>query len=379
MLYRTLQRLSAGTFSAFRRGLAQAGEWVARHPRLAAWVFGPEAAPPGGAYRDFNLWYFGHFAEQEKMLADRPRMDFYHAAITRHVQPGDVVIDLGTGTGILAAFAARRGAAKVYAIDHSDILRYARRLAEHNQIANVEFVATHSREFSAGERVDVIVHEQMGDFLFDEEMVTNVIDLRERLLKRGGRIVPSCFELYCEPVKVVDGRRVPFIWELNVHGYDYTCLDRSRPQDPRYYRHGSNEPGLVHHFLGRPEAVLRMDLHTLQEADLPRELCFTRTVENAGRLDGLAVYFRALVDDDLALSSGPHDARRAPHWGYRILRTEAEHFAAGEIIEVTLKAERWSEPDTWRWSHRRMPPACEQNAPDAGTRVEKIEVARQRG
>ncbi len=169
------------------------------------------------------------------MLSDRPRMDFYHAAIERHVRPGDRVIDLGTGTGILAAFASHRGAACVYAIDHSDILKHARSLAEHNQIKNIKFIATHSRDFKMAERVDVILHEQMGDFLFDESMVTNVIDLRDRVLKPGGLIVPARFEFYCEPIKVRDERAIPFIWALNVHGYDYSCLERNRPQDPQYY------------------------------------------------------------------------------------------------------------------------------------------------
>ena len=338
-----------------RGWLRRGGEWVCARPRLAAWLY--RAGEPGTAdanYREFNGWYFAQFSEQEKMLADRPRMDFYHAAIARHVQPGDRVIDLGTGTGILAAFAARRGAAHVYAIDHSDILKHARRLATHNGIENVEFVAAHSRDFTTDERVDVILHEQMGDYLFDEAMVTNVIDLRDRLLKPGGLIVPSRFEFYCEPMKIADERLIPFIWELNVHGYDYSCLERSRPQDPRYYRHTSSDLGLVEHFLGEPEPALTVDLQTLREVDLPRELHFSRTIINAGRLDGFAVFFRACVDDDLSLGSSPLDTGRAPHWGFRILRTEVESFFEGDVIEITLKVGQWSEPDTWRWSHRRV-------------------------
>ncbi len=324
-------------------------------PRLAAWFYRPDPspAPPSAdaAYREFNLAYFARFAEQEKMLADRPRMDFYHAAIARHVHPGDRVIDLGTGTGILAAFAARRDAAKVYAIDHSDILKHARRLAAHNRLETVEFVASHSRDFTTPTPVDVILHEQMGDFLFDEAMVPNVLDLRDRLLKPGGRIVPARFEFFCEPIKIRDERRVPFIWALKVHGYDYSCLERSRPQDPEYYRHIGADTGLVEHFLGAPAPLLEVDLHTLREADLPREIHLSRTVVNPGRMDGIVVYFRARVDDDLALSSSPLDPGRAPHWGFRILRTEEETFAVGDKAEFTLVIEDWAKPDTWRW-HR---------------------------
>lgn len=357
MFSRSLQRLSTNSVSALGRWLERCEDWVRARPRLSVWLFRAEEPRTTEAeYRDFNLWYFAQFGEQEKMLADRPRMDFYHAAVSRYVQPGDRVIDLGTGTGILAAFAARRGAAKVYAIDHSDILKEARLLAKHNRIENVEFAAIHSRNFVTDERVDVILHEQMGDFLFDEGMVPNVIDLRDRLLKPGGLIVPNRFEFFCEPIKVKDERVIPFIWELKVHGYDYSCLERSRPQDPRYYRQISTDLGVVEHFISEPTPALEIDLQTLVESDLPFQIHLTRTVVNAGRLDGWAVFFRARIGDDLSLSSNPLDAGRAPHWGFRILRVDTKDFAVGDVIDFTLTVEQWAEPDTWRWSQERRQP-----------------------
>ena len=42
----------------------------------------------------------------------------------------------------------------------------------------------------------------------------------------GGLILPGRFDFYCEPIKIRDARLVPFIWELNVHGYNYACLER---------------------------------------------------------------------------------------------------------------------------------------------------------
>jgi protein arginine N-methyltransferase 1 len=350
MLISTLQRFSAGFFGGLRRGLGRCGDWLHEQPKLTGWFYPPRDDDAVEAnYREFNLHYFAGFGEQEKMLADRPRMDFYHAAVTELVKPGDRVIDLGTGTGILAAFAARRGAAKVYAIDHSGILKHARRLATANAIETVEFVSTHSKNFTTDARVDVLLHEQMGDYLFDEAMVPNVLDLRDRLLKPGGLIVPNRFEFYCEPVQIHDQRRIPFIWELKVHGYDYACLERSRPQDSQYYRHTSCDLGVVQHFLGEPTPALAFDLQTLQATDLPKEIRITRTVVNAGRLDAFAVFFRASTGAGLSLSSSPLDAGRAPHWGFRMLRTDTENYTAGEVVELTLTVGQWAEPDTWRW------------------------------
>jgi protein arginine N-methyltransferase 1 len=306
---------------------------------------------PEERYRDFNQRYFSGFYEQERMLADKPRMEFYRASIQRHIHPGDRVIDLGTGTGILAALASRRGAAQIYAIDHAPILKHARTLAAANGIERVEFVACHSTEFSLSEPVDVILHEQMGDGLFDEAMVENLCDLRDRLLKPGGRIVPSRFEFFCEPIKIRDERHVPLIWELEVHGYSYAALERHRPQEPEYYQIRSSDLALVEHSLGEPAPVLTFDLQTVQEAELPRVITFSRIVVNAGRLDGYAVYFRVLVDDDLRLGSGPFDPGRAPHWGFRVLRTDRDDFAVGDEIEVRLTVGRWADMNSWRWSH----------------------------
>jgi protein arginine N-methyltransferase 1 len=350
MSFQSLRSLSARAFSAIRRLLSGGRIWIQSHPRLAAWIYPRVRRPAHAGYRDHNRRMFADFHEQERMLADKPRMAFYHAAIGRHIHAGDRVIDLGTGTGILAAWAARRGAAHVYAIDHSEILTYARMLAAANRIENVEFIAMHSTAFKAAGRVDVIVHEQMGDCLFDESMVANVADLRDRLLKPGGLILPSRFELYVEPIKIRDARLVPFIWELDVHGYEYSCLEPSRPQDPGYYHLASSDLNLVEHFLGKPEPVLSIDLHTVNDAKLPHEVKFARTVVNAGRMDGYAVFFRALVDDDLSLCTSPLDPGRAPHWGFRILRTGRDEFAAGDTIEARLTVGRWADRDTWNWS-----------------------------
>ncbi|ATC65381.1 SAM-dependent methyltransferase [Nibricoccus aquaticus] len=351
MLLSCLQFLTSRCLSLIRRGLAWGREWADGAPERAAWIYPKDELSPEARYRDFNHRYFASLHEQERMLADRQRMNFYHAAISRHIKPGARVIDLGTGTGILAAFASRAGAAKVYAIDHSKILDHAKEIAAHNRLENVEFVAKHSKEFSLTEKVDVILHEQMGDCLFDEAMVANISDLRERLLKPGGLIVPSRFELFCEPIKVRDERLVPFIWEMTVKGYDYGCMERSRPQEPAYYRLVSTDLGIIDHYLGKPEPVLSFDLHTVNEAELPQEIRFSRTVVNAGRLDGYVVFFRAMVDEDLSLSSSPLDPQRAPHWGFRILRTDRDDFVVGDVIEVTLKVEKWPVLETWRWSH----------------------------
>ena len=64
--------------------------------------------------------YFCSYAQlyhQKQMLADHNRMAAYHAAIMGNAEvfKDKVVMDVGTGSGILAAWAAQAGAKRVYA------------------------------------------------------------------------------------------------------------------------------------------------------------------------------------------------------------------------------------------------------------------------
>jgi len=212
----------------------------------------------------------------------------------------------------------------------------------------------HSTKLYLDEPVDVILHEQIGDYLFDEAMVPNVCDLRDRLLKPGGLILPSQFELFCEPMTLHDDRRTPYIWELSdVYGFDFSSMERSRPQDSEYYRIVSCDLGLVKQFLGEPAPMLEVDLHTIIESNMPLSVTFTREVIKPGLLDGLVVFMKTKVDDDLVLSSCPLDPDRAPHWGFRILRLDQCQAEIGDQLEVTLTVEDWADPETWQWTCER--------------------------
>jgi predicted RNA methylase len=113
------------------------------------------------------------------MLADERRMDAYRDAIHEAVRPGDVVVDLGSGTGVLSFFACQAGAARVYAIERGPTARLGRELCRANGFDDrVTFIEDYSTNVQLPERADALVTETLWDFGVGEGMVGAMADAR---------------------------------------------------------------------------------------------------------------------------------------------------------------------------------------------------------
>lgn len=99
-----------------------------------------EAKSAGGIHTNNEgsvLQYFRFYSKlqnQQNMLMDEVRTTHYKNAILNNKIDfaGKVVMDVGAGSGILSIFAAMAGAAKVYAIEASNMAESARTLIQSN-------------------------------------------------------------------------------------------------------------------------------------------------------------------------------------------------------------------------------------------------------
>jgi predicted RNA methylase len=97
------------------------------------------------------------------LLNDRRRTTSFLDTIATVVRPGDVVVDVGTGTGVLALAAARAGARHVYAIEMGGIADCAEGLFEASDASDrITLVRGRSLDVRLPERADVLVCELIG-------------------------------------------------------------------------------------------------------------------------------------------------------------------------------------------------------------------------
>ncbi|KAL4571503.1 hypothetical protein LXL04_018263 [Taraxacum kok-saghyz] len=151
--------------------------------------------------------YFCTYAflfHQKEMLSDRVRMDAYYNSVfqNKHHFVGKTVLDVGTGSGILAIWSAQAGARKVYAVEATKMAVHAGELVKSNNLQDViEVIEGSIEDITLPEKVDVIISEWMGYFLLRESMFDSVIYARDRWLKPNGVMYPSHARMYLAPIR----------------------------------------------------------------------------------------------------------------------------------------------------------------------------------
>lgn len=236
---------------------------------------------------------------QEKMLLDGARCEAYREALARTVRPGDVVVDLGAGTGLLSFFAAQAGARRVYAIEMGRIADLAARLIEANDLRDrITLIRANSRKVRLPERCDLLVTETLSVCGFDNEGVIDYIaDARRRMLKSEARIIPESFDTLFMPIQSEEFGvgRIP----ARLYGLDYTPFRSERYKKPLIVEASGKQ--MVE--LAEPARRWIVDLR--RETKAPGPTTFDFVTLREGRLDGFLGWFEATMCPGLSLSNSP--------------------------------------------------------------------------
>ena len=137
-------------------------------------------------------------------LKDVPRTLAFRQAVERVVTPGDRVLDVGSGTGIMAFFAAAAGASEVVAVEIEPTLAAAiEASAARNGLADrVRVVSSDAAEASLPPEVDVVVAELIDTALLDELQVPVLNTLRAKgVISDRTRIVPCRYRTVLQLVQ----------------------------------------------------------------------------------------------------------------------------------------------------------------------------------
>lgn len=288
--------------------------------------------------------------EHARMLHDDARTLDFIRAIEAAVRPGDVVLDLGTGSGVLAVAAARAGARRVYAVEASDIAEVAERVAADNAVGDVVTVVRGwSRQVELPEPADLLVAEIIGSEPLEEDILETTLDARRRLLAPGARLLPRALTLLARPLRVpeVEAREHVFgaaaveRWR-RLYGVDFTALLAAASPVP-LHAPVAGENVTRWPPAGDPVALTTIDLGAFETASV--DAAADLPVGGDEPVNAVTVTFRADLADGIAHELDPW--RRPPSsWGTSVwLLPEPVAVPDGAVLRVRYRRRVVGEQD----------------------------------
>ncbi|MFK5950984.1 MAG: 50S ribosomal protein L11 methyltransferase [Methylococcales bacterium] len=263
-----------------------------------------------------NLAQIG-YENYYQMLSDKVRLDAFRQAIFKTVKPGDIVVDMGAGTGLLSIWALQAGAKKVYAIEKTSAIHLAIEIAKANNcLDKIEFINENSMNVELPERANVLISETLGSFGIDENTIQFTNDARNRFLIEGGTLIPQSIELFIAPVSDVHAYNKIDFWR-HIPGIDFTpAFDLF---SKKIMVESINKNGL----LSTPASIGVIDL-----TRNIKEIFETRIymqMEKAGTIHGVAGWFCTKLCDGIEITTSPD--KPETHW-------KQAFFPFRETIEV---------------------------------------------
>lgn len=290
-------------------------------------------------------WHF-------RMLNDDLRNDRFQKAIANSI-PVDVkenfrMLDIGTGTGLLAIYAAQEGCQSIVAIDDSKTMfKIAGHIIHQNdfkdQIDLLELYSTYVEPEIIGGQFDLIVTETLDSGAFGEGILETLIHAKETLLKPKGKILPHRVKMW------IAG------FQSKQMALDHLCLNdtfsdlvylkgcslvsnTSEPYDTENVR-------LVNDFklVTLEKAAFKCDFNNLDDMKSifsgAKEQMVKLPVTDWAYLDGFVMWFEVDVDDTNRVSSNP---QLRSCWDTVVFRMSHRHklFPIRPELSVTISCPR---------------------------------------
>lgn len=244
------------------------------------------------------------------MLNDHARNDAYREAIRATLRPGDLVLDIGTGAGLLALLAARAGAELVVTCEMEPIVAaVARQVMADNGVADrVRVISAPSTQLRVGVELprpaDLLITEIFDCALLGEGALPTLAHARAELLATDARLVPNGARLWGQLVSS------PQLHARNhaatVSGFDLTAFQRFRSLE-YFDTHLQSHP---HRLLTEPFLLYEFDFATGAQFD--RERWLRVPAKESGVAHAVVMWFELDMGDGTVLSNSVAD--RDSHW-----------------------------------------------------------------
>jgi len=274
------------------------------------------------------------------MLADEARNNAFNQALKKHVKKGNLVLDIGTGSGLLAMMAKRAGADQVVACEMvPDLAQVASQVVADNKMSDVISICNKkSTSLKIGDelprKADVLVAEILDVGLLGEGVLPTFRHAWANLLNAKAVIIPKAATVEACLIQCNRLKRVNPV--QNISDFDLSAFNAFRVKED-YIPTCLNE--IPHHLLSDTFFVQYFDFTQLPahaSVEEPNKTDLRMSVTQDGELQGIVFWFQLHLDNEITLSTGPQG--EMDHWGQAVYFFEnPRQVCQGEEIHLEVR------------------------------------------
>ena len=263
--------------------------------------------------KDYYFNSYSTFYIHEEMIKDKIRTGSYKKAIENNktIFKDKIVLDIGSGTGILSIFAAKAGAKHVYGIEYADIADYSKEIIKQNNLSDkITIIQSKVEEaILPVDKVDIIISEWMGYFLLYESMLDTLLFARDKWLKKDGYLLPDKAQIYLAGIQdtLYKYNKIDS-WD-NVYGFNFSVLKNPALAEPIIDNFPNNN------IISNSCKIFDIDLYTVKVEDLDFSAGYEIIFNKDDTFNGFVTWFDVEFDklpNKITLSTSPFEP--STHW-----------------------------------------------------------------
>lgn len=307
-----LDRHDAAGLAALARSCAPNDPWI---NRLTANAVG-KAVPD---------WHWA-------IARDERRNVIYDKALHACLTPDSIVLEVGTGTGILAMMAARAGAKHVYTIEIEPLIAQAARenVRRNGYEDRITVICADATKVVVGdqlpERCNVFLHEIISNDLLVEHVLEISTYVRSHLLTDDAMMMPENIWMTCQLSNIESSaRKMPIASQA---GFDLSAMDLF--YTPNTLMHGPVKDYVP---LSDEHRVLEFDL-TGTSKDPACDQIHNLAVTDTAKANAVVQWIGFSFPDGTEFTNPPDTYSS---WALRIWRMTEQDLVAGDTVAVRLR------------------------------------------